>query len=781
MPPGFPPGSTRRGEERVLSGPVVSRRGLLAGAAVGGGLLVAWMLLPRRYDAPLAPGRGEAGFNAWLKIGRDGVVTVAVPQLEMGQGVTTILPQIVAMELGADWRQVAVEPAPASGAYLNLPLAARWAPLWEPAIAALADEPDDYLLRRWAERESFGATAEGATLAAFETPCREAGAAARAMLAMAAADRWGVAWEECDARDGFVLHGEQRLSFAELAMEAAAYDPPDPPPLRPRPPAETAFRGGAEQPSAPAFPRLDLPSKVDGSHLFAGDVRLPGMVYAAIRHGPLDRAELSSFEPEAAAGRRDLVGVVKGKRWLAAVATNWWAAEQALDALAPRFKVARPVSSTRIEELLDAGVRRGDPVRVAERGAGDAAIAEGAGAPSLALRYDAMPAAHGTIETASCAARLAEGRLELWLASQAPERARRAVAKALGMTLTDVVLYPMPAGGSFDRRLEHDHAIEAALIAREIGRPVQLIWSRWQEQLALRPRPPAAAVLAAKLGPEGRIDALRSRIAMPASAFEFGRRLFGNRTTWSAIDEVDGRADAMVAEGLMPAYGIPDVAVDHVPVRIDLPTGRLRANAHGYACFFVESFIDEVAQRNGREPLSFRIAMLGGDLRLAQCLQRAARLGEWDGGAPGSGQGLACHAMGDTLSGGRIAVVATAVAGEGGVRVEKIAAAVDIGRVVNRDIALQQIEGGLIYGIGLALGSGLGYERGLPVQGRLAALNLPTLADSPEIAVDLIDSDAEPFDPGELPVAPVAPAIANALFSATGLRLRRLPLLSGGL
>jgi len=735
------------------------------------------MLLPRSYDAPLTPGRGESAFGAWLKIGRDGVVTVAVPQLEMGQGVTTLLPQIVAMELGADWRQVAVEPAPASGAYRNLPLAARWAPLWHPTILALSDEPDDYLLRRWAESERFGATAEGTSLAAFEQPCREAGAAARAMLAMAAADRWSVPWEECEAEGGFIVHQRQRLSFAELAAEASRHAPPDPPPLRPAPPADRA--SGIEVVDREiAWPRLDLPSKVDGSYQFAGDVRLPGLVHAAIRHGPADRAELSSYDRKAAAGRRGLVGIVEGKRWLAAAAETWWAAEQALDAMAPRFKVASPVSSARIDELLDAGVRRGEPQRIALRGEGDA----GMETPDLALRYDVMPAAHGTIETASATARLADGRLELWIASQAPERAREAAAKALGMPLSDVVLYPMPAGGSFDRRLEHDHAIEAALIAREIGRPVTLTWSRWQEHLALRPRPPVAAVLAASISPDGRIETLRSRLAMPPSALEFGRRLFDNLTTWSAIDAVEGEPDALALEGLMPAYGIPNVAVDHVPVRIPLPTGRLRGNAHGFTCFFVESFIDEVAQRNAQEPLSFRIAMLGQDLRLAECLQRAARLGEWGGGAPGTGQGLACHCMGGGVqTGGRIALVATAVAGEGGVRVEKLAAAVDIGRVVNRDIALQQIEGGLLYGVGLALGSGLEYERGLPMQGRLAALDLPTLADSPEISIDLVESDAEPFDPGELPVAPVAPAIANALFSATGLRLRRLPLLSGGL
>ena len=778
--PRSPPGSANgsiASEGARLTGLPVSRRGLLAAGAVGGGLLVAWALVPRTFEVPLAPGRGEAAFNAWLKIARDGVVTIAVPQLEMGQGVTTLLPQVVAMELGADWRQVAVEPAPANGAYVNLPLAARWSPLWRPTIAALADQPDDYLLRRWAEDQRFGVTAEGTSLAAFELPCREAGAAARAMLAMAAAGRWGVEWEQCEAEAGFIVQGQRRLSFASLAEDAASYSPPDPPPLRSEPPAETLPAFADPEELQISYPRLDLPSKVDGSHLFAGDVRLPGMVHAAIRHGPVDHARLSSFDKEAAAGRRGLVGIVEGKRWLAAAATDWWAAEQALEAMAPRFTIARPVTTERIDELLDRGVRRGEPRRIATRGTGDEAMFK----PSLALRYDVMPAAHGTIETASCTARLAGGRLELWLASQAPERAREAAAKALGLDLADVVLYPVSAGGSFDRRLEHDHAIEAALIARELGRPVQLTWSRWQEQLALRPRPPVAAVLSARLGAEGHIDTFRARLAMPAAALEFGRRLFDNSATWAAIDAVEDEPDIMACEGLMPAYSIPNVAIDHVPVRIPLPTGRLRGNAHGYTCFFVESFIDEVALRNTQEPLGFRISMLGDDVRLAQCLQRAARLGEWGGGTAGSGQGLACHRMGDAGTGGRIALVATAVAGAGGVRVEKLAAAVDIGRVVNRDIALQQIEGGLLYGVGLALGSGIEYQRGIPLQGRLAALDLPTLADAPQIRIDLVESDAEPFDPGELPVAPVAPAIANALFSATGLRLRRLPLLSGGL
>jgi isoquinoline 1-oxidoreductase beta subunit len=258
----------------------LTRRQLLVGAAAGGGLLVAFSLLPRDFPNPIVPGEGEYAFDAWLKIATDGVVTVAVPQLEMGQGVTTLIPQIVAMELGADWRQVGVEPAPVSGAYANLPLAARWSPLWRPLIAPLANDADDYLLKSWAEGERFAVTAEGLSQAAYELPCRRAAASARALLAMAAAERWGIEWEECEVAGGFVSNGDNRLPFGALVAEAAALTPPDPPPLRPEAPRDPSISDAGEGEAdddarAIAFPRLDLPSKVDGSYTSAGDVRLP--------------------------------------------------------------------------------------------------------------------------------------------------------------------------------------------------------------------------------------------------------------------------------------------------------------------------------------------------------------------------------------------------------------------------------------------------------------------------------------------------------------------------
>jgi isoquinoline 1-oxidoreductase beta subunit len=756
----------------------VTRRGLLTGAAVGGGLLVAWSLYPRSFPNPLTARANEQIFGAWLKIAADGVVTVAVPQLEMGQGVSTILPQLVAIELGADWRQIAVEPAPVSGTYANVPLAAKWAPLWMPFAPAMASEPDAFLARRFAENNRFNATADGMSLHAFEAPCREAAAAARAMLAQAAAERWNVSWEECEAESGFIRHGDRRLSFGELAEEAVEFDPPDPAPLRPEQYADEILPGEAEASATIAFPRLDLPSKVDGSHLFAGDVRLPGMVYAAIRHGPVDKAQLVEFNPFNARNIRGIVGAVEGKRWLAVCATNWWAAEQALDTMNARFSVDHLAGSDEITQRMDEALASGEAERIAEIGDGGD-LRDNA---SIELRYDIEPGVHATIETSSVTARFEDGRLELWIASQAPERARIAAARALDIDVEDVVLYPMPAGGSFDRRLEHDHAIEVALIAREIGRPVQLVWSRWQEMLASRPRSPAALVLRAKLGAgeDTRIEALATRIAMPPANLEFAQRLFENKTSWAAIRDTEGEADALATEGAMPPYAIPHVAIDHIPFEIGLPVSRMRGNAHTYTAFATESLIDEVATSAGRDPVPYRMAMLGGDPRLAACLQRAARLADWEG-IERQGQGIACHRIGDLANGGRIACVATARQGEGGVRVARLVAAVDIGRIVNLDIARQQIEGGLVFGLATAMGASTQYAGGLPQSQQLSALNLPKLSDCPEIEVAFMESDAPAFDPGELGAVIAAPAIANAFYSATGLRLRRLPLLSGGL
>jgi len=767
----------------ALQGLKPTRRGVLIGAGAGGALIAAFALVPRHYASPLVAGKGARVANAFLKLARDGTLTVAVPVCEMGQGVTTLLAQIVAVELGADWAQIAVEPAPLSPAYADPVLAAHWAPLWLPTwLPILPDvlgDPANGLTRLKAERGPMMLTVAGTSLAAFEAPLCAAAAALRVQLIAAAAAQWGVAADGLDTQGHAVVGQGQRLPFARLVDAALDADPPADAPLRPSPAREAPDRFPAG--SRPAFPRLDLPAKVDGSFTFAADVRLPGMVHAAIAHGPQGDCVLSTWDGQAAARVPGCLGVVHAKGWLAAIGVTWHAADRAVAAMEPRFRPRGAVADgNAIDAALDKALAKGKPARLWGRGDPTALLEK----PSLSARYDVEAALHAPLEPASCTARIEHGRLELWLATQAPEAARREGARAAGLPESDVVVYSMAAGGSFDARLDARIAGEAAALARATGKPVQLTWSRWQESLASLPRAPVSALLEAGMSPDKQqLLGWRTRIATPAIMRETAARVLDGEGPASARRWQES-ADPLALEGALPPYTIPECAIDHVPVSLPLATARMRGGGAAISAFLTESFIDECAHFGGNEPLAFRMAMLGGQPRLAACLQGVAHLAMWGGGADASGQGIACHAM--TLQGpegprhGYIAVVATARQVDGAIRVEALSACVDIGRVINMDLARQQIEGGLIFGLGLAVGGSTGYAAGRPLAGHFSQLGLPVLADCPKVDVVFVDSSSQPFDPGELGVVAVAPAIANALFSATGLRLRRLPLLSEG-
>ena len=755
----------------ALNGPPITRRKLMAGAAAGGGLLLAWQLWPRSYASPLVAGAGEEIFAGWLTIGRDGVVTVALPQLEMGQGVGTVLAQVAATELGADWRQVGIEPVPPGGFFANLPLAAEWSPLWEGWLGG--GDAASSAVGAFARRNDFTVTAAGTSLAAYEMPLREAAAAARDMLTRAAAERWGVEAEECEVAEGFVIHTGNRLPFGQLVEDAARLEAADPAPLRPMPAFEEPLAGESDTPTL--YPRLDLPSKVDGSHIFAADIRLPGMVFASIRHGPVGLPELLRFSERDLGSVRGLVGVVRSKRWIAAVAESWWIADRALAGMRPEFTGPGALETAVLESEMERSVETIDDTsaRIATVGEPDASLAN----PTLVRRFSIAPALHAPLETACATARFSEGRLELWMASQAPAAARDAAARAIGISPAKVVLYPVPAGGSFDARLEKQHAIEVAQIAARIGRPVQLTWSRAQDMQAVPARAPAQGEITAVLGAQGQISAWRARITTPSWMRETGERLIGNATPEAAQRESRGKSDTLAVEGALPPYGIAHVAVEHNCAAITLPVGRMRGGASAQTAIFTECMVDELAKLSGRDPFLYRMAMLGQAPRLAEVLRRATRLAEWDGGQGGSGEGLAVVRMGsDPAMSGHIACVAHVSRGEGGIKVDQLSAVVDIGRIVNVDIARQQIEGGLIFGMGLALGRPLGFESGHPVPRTLGGMKLPRLADTPDMLIDFIASDAEPFDPGELGVAVAAPALANALFALTGERSYRLPL-----
>jgi len=732
----------------------IDRRQLLIGGGVGIGLLVAWGVWPRHYAANLTAAKGETIYGAWLKIGADGHVTVAVPQAEHGQGVYTTLPQIVADELGADWRTVAVEPAPLNPLYAN-PMAADV--LFEGVFDALPEA----LRSSHASRTALELTGGSTSVRAFENDLRQAGAAARVLLCKAAAARWKVDWRACGTAGGFVVHGGDKLRFGELAAEAVGGSLPDPLPLR---------GGDANRLYGQSLPRLDVPSKVDGSANFAGDVRLPDMVFAAIRQGPVGDSRLIAADRAAADRVRGVLSVVTNDRWIAAIGNNWWAANQGLTALNPTFETKGAIiSSSSIDDALTAALD-GPGERMASEGDLAAAFK---GARLVTAEYRAGLGVHAAIETMTATAYVRDGGLEMWLPTQAPGLARSAAAAAIGISESRVIIHPMLIGGSFGANLEHQAAEQAAILAQLLKRPVQLVWSRTEDMLHDRYRPPAAARMSARLGPNGQILGWLAKIAAPRTGHELAGRLMAGDKAAQAALALPGIGDRYAIAGAKPFYRMPTYAIDHHPADIGVPTGHWRSGAHSYTAFFTECFLDELAHVAGTEPLSFRIGMLGGDARLARCLSTAASLGGWEGGVQGSAQGIACH----SFRGSHIAVLAEAHIGDDqSPVVDRIVAAVDCGRQINPDVVRQQIEGGLIFGMAGALGASTSFTENLGDARTLGDLDLPRLADVPDITVELIRSEADPGGVGELGVPAIGPAIANALQASTGYRIRNLPL-----
>ncbi len=732
--------------------PAITRRGLLIGGGAGAGLLVGWAIWPRIYLPNLAAAPGEHVFNPFLKIGTDGHVCVIVPQVEMGQGVYTTLPQIVADELGADWRTVAVEAAPSGVPYANTLFAEEWAgdgawPRWA--------------TDRWARDKGLSVTGGSTSVRGFEARLRQAGAVARALLCVAAAKRWDADWRACDTADGFVIRGNDRMRFGEVAAEAAGLPLPEDVPLR---------TGRENRLVARSLPRLDAPAKVDGSAQFSADIRLPDMVYASLTQGPLGDVRLVSIDRKAAMAIPGVIDVIEQPQWVAAVAGNWWAANRAIEVMRPRFATAgSPTSSNVIDAALDAAF--GEGTRYAETGDVGASFR---GADVITAEYRIGLAPHAAPEPMSATAWLDRGELQLWIGTQVPGLAARAAARAIGLDRAQVSIHSMLVGGSFGRRYEVEVAAQVAVLAERMKRPVQLQWSRGEDMRQDRFRPAAVVRMAARVAP-GRIDGLLVKVASPSPTLEMEARLLDGKSADAAMRAADGRSVAAAVAGGIPPYAIPNMALDHHPARIGVPTGDWRGRGHGATCFATECFIDEVAALQGIEPFSFRMGLLGNNPRLGQCLAKVAQLGGWNGGGPGTAQGLAVFQMAQSC----IAVLAEArIADDGHLRVDRLSAVADVGQVINPDIVRQQIGGGLIFGMSVATGAPVTLTRGLAGPANLGALRLPHLADSPHITVELVISSLPPGGAGELATPPAAPAIANALFASVGKRYRHLPLLA---
>jgi isoquinoline 1-oxidoreductase subunit beta len=677
---------------------------------------VAFVAWPRHLGSGLVVQRGEQAFGNYIKIARDGRITVAVPQVETGQGIWTALPQIVADELGAAWETVAVEPAPLTGAYAN-PLAKEEG--WPKGA-----------------RMTAGAT----SVRAFEQPLREAAAVGRNMLIGAAADRWNVSPSECETGDGFVINGGRTLTFGELAEEAADRSPPRRPELR-----QTAKARLIGEP----MPRLDGPAKTDGSNRFAGDVRLPGMLFASVRIAP-PGGRLTSFARRAIAQAQGVRHVTARDGWIAVVADSWWAAEHALKASRPSFSGTRAPADLR--PLFDDALANGNGHEWFSRGDYDATVR---GSRPLAATFYVAPSLHLGLESSTATARLSGLTLEVWAPTQAPGFAHASAGGAL---------YPMPVGEPAGRALEADAMPIAMELARQLKRPVQVTLSQSESQKHDRAAPGALARMTALPGEAGITAAWQMRVATADGLGSALARLAGSDTP----DKLGSTA----LDGAVPPYGIPHVRVEAIPTPLPFTPGYMRGSPQRELTFFTESFIDELARAAGMEPLAFRMSMLGQNGRLARCLQGAARLADWDGGGPGSTMGLAgCSAYGS-----HIGLVATASIGDDQrIKVHRLVAAVDCGRTVNSGLVKQQIESGLIWALAQATAAEPEWVAGMARARRLSNIGLPRIGDTPEIFVELVPSSDPPGGINGLASTVLAPAVANAIYSGSGKRMRSLP------
>lgn len=674
------------------------RRTLLICGGAGIGLIVAFALWPREYGSALTTEKGERVFGHYLKIGLDGQVTIAMPQAETGQGIWTGLAQLAADELGVAWEDVALVPAPDSPVYAN--------PLLQSRVTA-------------------GAT----SVRAFHGPLRRAGATARDLLVRAAADKWGVDAAECTAADGFVSHEGKRLGFGKVAAAAAGLEPRTDLPLRP-------WGGGGVlgQPLA----RLDLPAKSDGSMRFAGDVRLPDMVFAAVRIAPPGGA-LRGFSRSAAERQPGLKQLLVDRRWLAALGETWWAAEEALKRALPRF--SGPAGGDPMA-LLDGALKVGSSETLLDQGDYDKAVGS---ARALGATYRIAPAAHLSLEPMVATARFGNGRLEVWAPVQDYDSAHRAAAEAAGLKRGDVVLYPMPVGDGGGRAITAEAIPIAVELTKRISKPVQLTVSAWVSQNQDRLRPPLIARMAALPSAAGSIEAWKARLAT---------------------------GEGVVFEGATPPYAIPSLRIERVEAPLPFATGYMRGGTEALTAFPTESFVDEMARALRADPLGFRMAVLGGNVPLARTLTAVTAIGGWDGGAPGSTMGLACA----SAFGSHIALLVQAgVGADQRINVERMVAAVDCGRIVNPRLVRQQVEGSLLHALDLATSPAPELVAGLAVARPLGALGLRRLSPLPRIEIELVSSREAPGGVSGLGHLVCAAAVANALASGTGRRLRALP------
>ncbi len=702
--------------------PLTRREFLETAGAAGAGLVIGFQLPSgSRFGpapaAPLAP-------NAWLRIGADESVLVMVDRSEMGQGVATALPMLLAEELDADWSRIKIEFAPADKAYTN--------PMF-----------------------GMQGTGGSTSVRAAYTPLRKAGAAAREMLVTAAAQTWGVEKAECHAETGAVIHArsKRRLTYGKLVEKAATVPVPQDVPLKD--PKDWKILGTRVR-------RLDTPPKVDGSAQFGIDVKAPGMLVAVIARSPVFGGKVKSFDAakaKAVPGVRHVVQISSG---VAVVADGYWPAKKGRDALDVSWDEGpnAQVSSASIAQLF---AQRAEQAGAVARHEGDAAGTLASSASKVAAAYDLPFLAHATMEPMNCTAHVRSDGVDIWAPTQFQTGAQGLGAKIGGVTPDKVKVHTTYLGGGFGRRFELDFIQEALETSKATGAAVKVIWSREDDIRNAQYRPVNHHRFEAALDANGQPVAWTHRIVAPSIM----ARVFPD-TIKNGLDE------EAVEGGVGMPYAIPNVHVDYQLADTGIPVGFWRSVNNSYNAFAVESFIDELAHAAKKDPYEYRRDLLGKAPRHLGALNLAASKAGWGTPPPaGRSRGIAVYKAFESY----VAEVAeVSVASDGAVQVHRVVCAVDCGPVVNPSIVEAQMESAIVFGLTAALYGEIAIEAGRVKQSNFHDYRMVRLAEMPQIEVHIVPSTDAQGGVGEPGTPPIAPAVCNAIFAATGKRIRKLPI-----
>ncbi|WP_306392743.1 xanthine dehydrogenase family protein molybdopterin-binding subunit [Telluria beijingensis] len=745
---------------------------VLAGLAAGGALLVGWGVQPPRQRLRSAQAlplpEGEVALNGWVALAPDGTVSVVVPRSEMGQGVHTALPMLVAEELDVGLDAVRVIAPPIDRIYANLTLLRESLP-FHPDDAGRTARSAQWLMAKVGRELGIMFTGGSSSVRDAWLPMREAGAVARAMLVKAAAHTWLAREEDCRTEDGFVIHRDgRRAGYGALAPLAArlgaGIDDGD---VRLKEPQAFRLIGKS-------LPRLDSRAKSDGSARFGIDARPPGMVYAALAMAPTVGATVAAFDADAVRRMPGVLAVVHvsaapaGRSGagaaVAVVASTWWQARQAAQALPVRWQPGEHagLSSAAILAGLARALDEEDGYVYHETGTREV---EGA-ARTVRAEYRAPFLAHAALEPVNCTAQVAGGKVKLWASTQVPSIAVDCAARVAGVAREDVAIDVMLLGGGFGRRLEVDMVAQAVAVAKALdGQPVQLIWTREQDTMHDVYRPAALARFTAQLGADGELLAWDSKSASGAIGHQYYPRSLGLPGVGPDKTTAEGAYDHQ--------YAIPNQRVAHVDVDSLLPIGYWRSVGHSHNAFFKESFLDEVAHAAGQDTVALRRKLLARQPRALAVLDAAVAAA---GQAPeGRAHGVALHRS----FGSTVAQVAEVSVQDGEIRVHRVVCAIDCGLAVNPDIVAQQVESSVIFGLSAALAGEITVEGGRVVQSNFGDYPLLRFGQAPQVETMVMPSSAHPEGVGEPAVPPVAPAVAAAVFRLTGQRLRSLPLKLG--